>query len=335
MSRLVGALRSPRLRALLVSVAIVFAPLGLSRALEPWLGPVHHLPELTLWTLPAAIVLGWWLGWRVVRPLQKLGAQVREKSDLRGDLSLDRQDEYDDLTAAMNALLSRIDARQQAHEALVADAVHALKSPIAAVQVAAEQLARGQPLDGARSERLGRAMLASAQRLDAITTRLLELARAEAGLPGEAWAPVDVVAVVAAVVARARDDGRWATVRVGVDSPPAHAWVEGVAARLESALEALLDNARSFATAQVDVRVETAGDRVTVVVADDGPGIAPHDHERVFGRFVTGRNDGSGTGLGLALVRAVAEAHGGRAHAGQRAGGGAAVTLELGRRPSR
>ena len=335
MSGLGGALRSPRLRALMVSVAIVFAPLGMSRALETWIGPVDHLAELTLWTLPAAIVLGWWLGWRVVRPLQKLGAQVRDKTDLRGDLSLDRHDEYDELTAAMNALLARIDARQRAHEALVADAVHALKSPIAAVQVAAEQLARGRPLDGERSERLGRAMLASAQRLDAITTRLLELARAEAGLPDEAWAPVDVAAMTAVVAERARSDGRWTTVRIEVEAPAADARVEGVAARLESALEALLDNARSFAATRVDVRVEANGERVSVVVSDDGPGIAPHDHERVFGRFVTGRSDGTGTGLGLALVRAVAEAHGGRASAEQRPGGGARVTLELGRRPSR
>lgn len=334
MRGLVGALRSPRLRALLVSVALVFAPLGLAQVLEPWIGPVDRLGELTLWTLPAAVVLGWWLGWRVVRPLEKLGAQVRGKTDLRADLSLDRQDEYDELTAAMNTLLIRIDTRQRAHEALVADAVHALKSPIAAVQVAAEQLARGQPLDAARSERLGRAMLASAQRLDTITARLLELARAEAGLPDEVWAPVDVAALATAAVARARDDGRWPAIHVGVEAPP-HAGVDGVAARLDGALEALLDNARSFASTRVDVRVAVAGERVSVVVSDDGPGIAPHDQERVFGRFVTGRNDGTGTGLGLALVRAVAEAHGGRASAGPRPGGGAVLTLELGRRPSR
>jgi signal transduction histidine kinase len=326
-----GALRSPRLRALLVSVAIVFAPLGLSRALEPWMGPVDHLRELTLWTLPAAIVLGWWLGWRVVRPLQKLGAQVSQKTDLRGDLGLDRHDEYDELTAAMNALLARLDARQRAHEAFVADAVHALKSPIAAVQVAADQLAEGHPIDGARRERLGRAMQACARRLDEITARLLELARAEAGLPGEAWGPVDVAALTATVVERARSDGRWTAVRVEVEAPAAVV-VEGVAARLESALEALLDNARSFAKSRVDMRLEAAAGRIIVAVSDDGPGIEPSERARIFGRFVTGRGDG--TGIGLALVRAVAEAHGGCAHAGERAGGGAVVTLELGPRRS-
>ncbi len=326
MSGLAGALRSPRLRALLVSVALVFAPLGMARVLEPWMGPVDHLAELTLWTLPAAIVLGWWLGWRVVRPLQKLGAQVSRKTDLRGDLSLDRDDEYAELTRAMNALLARIDARQRAHEAFVADAVHALKSPIAAVRVAAEQLAEGRALDPARGERLGRAMQASAQRLDEITASLLELARAEAGLPGEARAPVDVAAVVRAMVARAEGDGRWPGVRIEVRGAGS-AVIEGVAPRLESAVEALLDNARAFARSVVVVDVAARGDRVVVSVADDGPGIEPSERERVFGRFVTGRSDG--TGIGLALVRAVAEAHGGGARAGERAGGGAEVVVEF------
>jgi len=294
-------LRSPRVRAVLVSIAVVFTPLGIARALYP----LVEIDQATLLALPIAIVLGSWLGWRVVRPLAKLEAQVSDKSDARADLDLDRDDEYAHLTAAMNALLARLDARQKAHEAFVADLVHALKSPIAAARVVAETLVEGDP----RAVRLGSALELSVDKLDAISRALLELARAEAGLPGEARAPVDLGALARSVVTSAQADGRWPQIAISVDAPT-DVTVDVVADRVRVAIEQLVDNARSFGLRSVTVAVEPGA---RVIVDNDGPPVAPEERALIFQRFYTTRSREGGTGLGLALVRAVAEAHGGKA----------------------
>jgi two-component system, OmpR family, sensor histidine kinase AdeS len=106
-------------------------------------------------------------------------------------------------------------------------------------------------------------------------------------------------------------------------------------ARLRQILLALLDNARRYAAAGGIVRVETGSDRdgAFLRVLDKGPGIAAEDAERLFQRFWRADDsrsrDSGGTGLGLAVVKAIAEAHGGRACATPRQGGGACFEVRL------
>jgi signal transduction histidine kinase len=107
--------------------------------------------------------------------------------------------------------------------------------------------------------------------------------------------------------------------------------VRGVAERLETVVDNLLANAASFAQPDGEVRlvVSVQGARVHVAVTDDGPGIAEDDLPRVFERFYTTRRHDKGSGLGLALVQAVVEAHGGTVAVTSRPGEGATFTASF------
>jgi two-component system sensor histidine kinase ChvG len=118
-------------------------------------------------------------------------------------------------------------------------------------------------------------------------------------------------------------------VAIEVTVRPGRTTVHGVASRIESVLRNLLDNALSFARARVCIEVGSEGDEAEVIVSDDGPGIPPADMPRVFDRFFTTRGDRRGTGLGLALARAVVEAHGGTLRAEAPPEGGARFVVRL------
>ena len=264
----------------------------------------YHLAKLTLATLPLALLLAWWLGRRMVRPLEQLQAQARAQA-LRGTpsrIELDRVDEFGDLADAFNVLLDALADRKQANQAFVADLVHEFKNPVAAIRAASEALESG-PSNEERASRLARILRDSSQRLDDLVSRFLELARAEAGLPDEERRDVDLEALVRALAGDA-----------DVACEGGGFVVRGVPSRLESVMRNLLDNAWSFADAEspsVRLRLRRDGPHVVFDVRDNGGGIPAEDLPRVFERFFTRRRTGRGTGLGLALVRAVVEAHGG------------------------
>ncbi|MFN7952371.1 MAG: HAMP domain-containing sensor histidine kinase [bacterium] len=274
----------------------------------------YQLKKLMLLVLPVALALAWWLGRRMVRPIEELREQVLAQASAaspRAELHVARRDELQDLAAAFNALLATLESRNRANEAFSADLVHELKNPVAAIRTAAESLAAG-PVDAERAGRLARVLSDSSARLDRVVTQFLELARAEGGMRDEPREPIDLAALVGALVERARGDERYADRRLTCSAPdPAR--VMGVAERLETALRNLLDNALDFAGpgGEVDVTIEMDASAVRVRVSDDGPGIPAEALPRVFERFFTTRGAKRGTGLGLAMVRAIAEAHGG------------------------
>lgn len=275
----------------------------------------YHLGKLTLATLPAALLLAWWLGRRMVRPLEQLGAQARAQvAAAQPGLRLDRGDEFGDLAEALNALLGALDERKRANQDFVADLVHEFKNPVAAIRAASELLENGAPTDE-RAAAIAGVLRDSSRRLDVLVSRFLELARAEAGLPDQVREPVDLGALARAA---------WPAATVEGDCV-----VAGVGASLESVVRNLVDNARAFAAdadPQVRVGVRRVGDAVHLQVRDNGAGIPPDDLPRIFDRFFS-RRTGAGTGLGLALVHAVVVAHGGTVAA--RNDGGAVFEVVL------
>lgn len=295
----------------------------------------------TVAVLSGAAFLAWWLGWRMALPLAQLKQQALERARRAAPeggappkhaLVLDRDDEFGDLAAAFNALLAALEREKREHEVFVADLVHELKNPVAAVRASAEALRRAE-VDPKRAARLASILETSSGRLDLVISRFLELARAQAGLPGAERQVVDAAALARGVAESTGLDPRFTEVTFTVDAPP-EATVSGVASAIESALRNLVENAASFAAlgegaAAVWIEVETRPEALVFQVRDSGPGISADDLPRVFDRFFTKRKTGLGTGLGLALVKAVAEGHGGRVTAQSQLGAGATFALSF------
>jgi two-component system sensor histidine kinase ChvG len=295
---------------------------------------------LLLW--PIAVLLAWFTGSRIVRPIERLrkqalelpwrrpafGGSVDRSRRATPKLDLQSGDEIGDLTNALNALLGALEAEKKQHEEFVADLVHELKSTVASVRASADALDAPEADD--RTKRLARVLRESSGKLEGTVARFLDLARADAGFPREERETVDVSELAKSVVARLRDDPRFSDVTFEADAPT-DARVSGVSLRLESLLRELLENGASFVPRGGRVRaiVRTSGDEVVLVVEDDGPGIPDGERDEVFRRYYTTRGHARGSGLGLALVRAVAEAHGGSAEVLSNREKGAAFEVRL------
>jgi two-component system sensor histidine kinase ChvG len=308
----------------------------------------YQLLRLSLLMLPVALAFSWWMGRRMVKPIEDLRDRVLEKArsaNPRADLPAQRGDEAADLAEAFNDLLGSLDEKRRENEAFVADLVHEFKNPVAAIRACAESLDAGG-VDEKRAQRMARILADSSQRLDGLVSQFLELARAEAGMPNEARADVDLAALAKGVVSTF--ESRNPELRFVVTTE-GEAKVRGVESRLDSLVRNLVDNAASFAgeNGEVRVSVEAKGARVVLEVSDTGPGIAEGDLPRMFERFFTtravaqsagdapaARKEKKGTGLGLALVKAVAEAHGGEASARNASPHGATFRVILPRRSS-
>jgi len=313
---------------------VVLAQKSSPRAIRALSDVRYPLLKLSLYVLVAGLALAAWLGRRIVRPIEELRAEVLDRVErpLSGPpIPVREKDEIGDLAGAFNTLLSAIAERSHKNHAFMADLVHELKSPVAAVRAAAEALQAEGPPNPARIERLRQVLFDSSGRLDALVSQFLELARAEAGLPSEERMALDAAVLVRAVVETMRKDERHAGLEFAIECTPAH--IEVVPARIESAVRNLLDNAATFAGegGSVRARVRVESEQCVVEVEDTGPGIPPEHLPRVFDRFFTDRpaGKGKGTGLGLALAKAIVEAHGGSLAAASPPGRGALFTLRL------
>ena len=309
--------RSLRVR----SFAVTFVVAGLALALY---SRHYSFWKLAAIVLPSAALVGWWLGWRLIRPIERLRTQALEQARALSpgaDLELVRADEFGELAGAFNRLLAELRGRAREKEAFVADLAHEFKNPVAAIRAAADALESGST-DPARMKRLARVLGDSSQRLNVLVTQFLELARAEAGLAADERTAVKLDELVQARAQRFAEDERFGHVEFAVQADPAS--LRGVEAGLQTVVDNLIENAASFATSKVEVEVHH-GEGTSLVVHDDGPGIAEEDRDRVFDRYFTRRASGKGTGLGLAMVRAVVQAHGGTIEARPRAGAGTSM----------
>jgi two-component system OmpR family sensor kinase len=307
-------------------------------------GTLHRLLLIELLVtaavLAALAALGLWVVRLGLRPLEAIGATAAAIA--AGDLSQrvareDDRTEVGRLGRALNAMLQQIEAAFRAREAsearlrrFVADASHELRTPLTAVRAYAELFERGAQ---ARPDDLARSMEGIAresERMSVLVDDLLLLARLDEGRPLER-SPVELDAVVAEAVetARAVEPER----PIDCELEPTH--VLGDRVRLRQVVDNLLANARSHTPAgtPVHVRVARANGTGVIEVADDGPGLAPEQLDRAFERFYRAdpsraRTSG-GVGLGLSIVAAVAEAHGGTVSARSEPGRGATFRVEL------
>lgn len=314
---------------------VVYVQQTARRALRALYDTRYQLIRLVLLLLPVALAFAWWMAGRVVRPIESLREQAMGKaasSRPEGMLSVRGVDEVSDLAVAFNALLGKLDDRRRENERFVADLVHEFKNPVSTVRACSETLASGH-VDDVRAVRLSRMLGDASARLDTLVSEFLELARAEAGMPGETRGRFDLAALAEGVVEAVRT--RHTEVAFHVESD-ALVFVHGVEGRFDSLLRNLLDNAAFFAKeshvdggAQVNLRLRAKESSVILEVSDNGPGIEADHVPRVFDRFFTTRERSQGSGLGLSLVRAIAQAHGGTVEATSPAGEGATFRLRL------
>ncbi len=298
----------------------------------------HRLELALVIGLPllAAIVsvAGWFLAGAALKPVRNLVEEADEISAVaargqRRRLSVPESgEELADLARHLNELLARIEAALEHERAFLDDASHDLRTPISIVRSELE-LARMQTEEGSELARALDSSLEEVGRLDRLAVNLLVLARfRSAGPPPPELVDLGALSRRAAdTVARSRD-GDAVPVRVN-----GSAEVSGDEEAIARAVLNLVDNAARHADERVDVEVSSDGDRAVVAVRDDGPGFPPELLGQAVGRFVRGTNGGRGTengaGLGLAIVDAIATAHGGALEIENRVEGGAEVQLRL------
>ena len=314
---------------------VVFAQRGSRAALQTLYGKRLQLLKLTLFGLLLGLPLAFWLTKRIVVPIESLHDQMLTRARLalpKQGSRLGRRDELEDLAQAFETVMTALEERSAANEVFLTNLAHEFKNPVAAIQAAAERLQDTRPAeDPARLTRLGEALGASSRRLEALLAELLELSRAEAGLPREPRERMDLRAHLQGLVLALKLDPRYPELTLDTRLGTEPLFLEAVPTRMEAAFRNLLENAASFAGAQgrVELEARAEGASVIVRVQDNGPGISPEHLPRMFERFFTTRGPARGTGLGLALVRAVVEAHGGRIQVSTSVGAGATFTVTL------
>jgi len=268
----------------------------------------------------ATLVIVWFGVKRGLWPLARLSDELKARSprDLRPVDTAAAPEEMRPLVSALNGLLDEVAQSARNQQRFLANAAHQLRTPLAGLQAHTE-LALAQPIPEAcraHLEQVHQATIRTAR----LANQLLALARAEPGGRGGS-SDVNLRSVVEGEAdawvhqALARD------VDLGfeLDAAP----VQGDALLLREALANLVHNAIEYSNSggRVTVRTGQREGQSFAEVEDDGPGIAPHERDRVLERFyrVPG-TPGTGSGLGLAIVREIAGGHGARIELAEGAG---------------
>lgn len=297
---------------------------------------VNDMSKLMLVVVPILIALvalaAWYFTGRALRPVEAIRLQAESITGStihRRVPEPDTDDEVGRLARTMNAMLGRLDESSQRQRQFVSDASHELRSPLASIRTNVEVALRNT--DRADWSAVAARVLAEDARMEDTVSELLDLARLDElpdGTPIESLPEVDLDELVHDETVR---DHRVliSTTRVSAGR------VHGRREQLARAVRNLLDNADRHARTMVAIELhnDNASGTVELTVDDDGPGIPVEDRERVFDRFTRlddGRaRDAGGLGLGLSMVRAIAEQHGGSVVIGDAPIGGARITVSL------
>ena len=317
------------------------------------------LPGISLTILAIALTVSalasWWLAEHLSAPIRRIQAGARalaaetvalDASEARVSAGLEgRRDELAVLARDFDAMADQLRANRAAVTQLLRDISHELRSPLARMRVAlglARQPATDLPRQLARLE-------GEIERLDGLISQVLQLARLHGSPPTFGREPVDIGEVIEDVVRDANFEGAAKGCRVAYADAPQEAAAQAGAATtgaarvmllgnrelLSSAVENVLRNAVRYSPERSSVTVSLVrrAAAVSIVVRDHGPGVPPHDLERIFEPFYrvaeSRDRDTGGEGIGLAITAQVLKTHGGSARAANLAGGGFEVSLNL------
>jgi signal transduction histidine kinase len=297
------------------------------------------LPEVTVVLISLALAVvaslgfGWLLAGRLLRPLQAIVATARDISATNLSRRLrtgERDDEFSRLGQTLNDLFARLEASFESQRHFVANAAHELRTPLAAERTVL-QVALRDPEASAASLRVAcDEVLRLGEQQEKLIDALLTLAGSERGIA--AAVPFDLAEVAASVIADVVAD-------VKIDARIGPAPAEGDPRLAESLVANLVGNAvrHNVSGGWASIETETAGGRAVLRVGNSGPVIPPAEVDRLFQPFQRlgdervrrqGGHDG-GLGLGLAIVRAIAVAHGAEITARARSAGGLDITVSF------
>ncbi len=274
----------------------------------------------------AAGLAGWGVARNGLRPVRRLSDAAEEiaRTENLAPIAVEGNDELARLATSFNLMLAALAASRDRQRQLVADAGHELRTPLTSLRTNLDLLIQADDRGGLsehnRQELLGD-VRAQLEEMTTLVTDLVELARDEPLT--HAVEPVDLAETVERAVVRVRR--RAPGLDFAVETMGW--WVVGEPGGLERAVTNLLDNAAKWSPPLGRVTVELRDGVLTV--CDEGHGIDDEDLPHVFDRFYRSTESRTlpGSGLGLSIVRQVAERHGGSVAAGRGPGGGACFTL--------
>jgi two-component system, OmpR family, sensor kinase len=265
--------------------------------------------------IPLLALLVWFAVTRGLEPLSALANAVKSRSPVSLHPLDERHvpEEVKPVTAALNDLLARLTRALETQRAFVADAAHALRTPLTALRLQIQLAERAS--DPEERAAAFDTLKEGVDRATHLVEQLLTLARHEPEAVHRPLSEVDLAVLAAEVVAAYAQLAENHGVDFGLTRRDVNVFVHGDRDALGTLLSNLVDNALRYTDrgGRVDVAaVHTSGGPALEVI-DNGPGIPPEERERVFDRFYRGAGtDVPGSGLGLAIVRSIAERHGAR-----------------------
>jgi heavy metal sensor kinase len=302
---------------------------------------VRRILVLLLLAAPAALatagVVGWWLLRKALAPVQRM----TQKAD---DIGIDQlgerlaapnpNDEVGRLAGTLNAMLDRLERGFETRQRLVADASHELRTPLAVMRAELDVRLRREDLTSSERDVL-ESVREETDRMGRSVDNLLTLAQAEEGKLSLLSAELDLAEVIESAARPLRGLAAANRIELSIQSEPCR--LVGDPQRLELALTNLIENAIKFTPAggEIVVACERSAGRAGVTVRDSGPGISGEVQARVFDRFYRARarpgdrTTTVGGGLGLAICKEIAAAHGGTITVRSQEGRGSAFTLWL------
>lgn len=274
-----------------------------------------------------SLLIGLFLSQGISRPLVELTTATRAMSagalSVRVPVRRHYHGEARELAVAFNRMAGQVEETIVTLRRFVADAAHELHTPLTALRTNLELSPEDEFVQRAQAQ---------VKRLEMLTEGLLDLSRIEAGAPVEVHAPVALIPLVQEVSELYASQAEQGGLTFDLALPETLVTVQGNEAQLQRALGNLLDNAIKFTSegGAVSVGLCQEGEWVELWIEDTGIGIPKDDLPHLFSRFHRGRNAAAypGSGLGLVIVKAIVEAHGGRVR-GENVEQGARFTVWL------
>ena len=292
-----------------------------------------------LLVMAASALLSLFLARTIVTPLRQLArAAVRVRQGREREVEVprlpQRSDEIGLLARAVSDMTGALRQRIDAVDSFAADVAHEIKNPLASLRSAIDTMPRVE--DPALRAELTQIAAHDVRRIDRLVTEIAAASRVDAEISRATLEKVDLAELFANLIRSREDRGMNGGRRLELDvADGARLRVMGVPGQLERVAENLIDNAVSFSpeSGVVRVTIRQTGRHVVTEVCDEGPGIAPERREDVFRRFHSDRPEGESfgnhSGLGLAIGRAIAEAHDGSLTAEARPDGAPGACLRL------